>query len=94
MKSIEDWAKEHETPDWLLAAMKASRKWGEGKRVEKSTYEKALNDVGGMKLHAYAPETPDTRVLLTPDSGDADAERGDLMSAPADSALVIDESKQ
>jgi hypothetical protein len=93
MRAIEDWAKELETPPWLLAAMKAARKWGEGKKVEKSTYEKAVADIGGLKLYAYAPETPDTRVPAPPRPADVE-DRGDAMTTPPDSVLLIDESKQ
>lgn len=51
-KAIEAWAKELETPDWLFAAAKSIRKWGEGKELSKSDFEAAVDQAANLKCNA------------------------------------------
>jgi hypothetical protein len=42
MKRIEEWAKELNTPEWVLAAVKAFTRCGDGKEVTRAEYEHAV----------------------------------------------------
>ena len=55
VKAVELWAVELGTPDWLLQAARATKRWAEGRELLREEYEKALAEVGGMKLVSGTP---------------------------------------
>lgn len=51
MKSVETWASELETPDWLFAATKTVKGWGLGRELSKSEFEAALVSTANLKIN-------------------------------------------
>lgn len=87
MKTIEEWKTELNVADWLFAATKTAKRWGEGKTVDQATFEKAVEETGGMKFYAYAP--PATEVILPATPAPADSGPSAMpMSAEADTKTV------
>lgn len=51
LKTIEAWADELKTPDWLFAATKTVKAWGLGKEISKTDFESALVATGNLKIN-------------------------------------------
>lgn len=51
LKTIEAWAEELKTPDWLFAATKTVKAWGIGKEISKVDFESALATTGNLKIN-------------------------------------------
>ncbi len=50
LRTIEDWAKDKQVPEWLLAAMKAGNRWAEGKEVTAEDFDDAADRARGLTI--------------------------------------------
>ena len=73
-KTIEDWAAQKGTPDWLMAAAKYRSKWGQGREVSEGDFDAAVAEAGGIKLSGYADQQK-LQKELERESADEQAQR-------------------
>lgn len=50
LKPFEQWAEAKKTPDWLLAATKASADWPMGREVTETEFDEAVDRALNLKM--------------------------------------------